>query len=60
MCQFLRQLLLAVLTMAVLQATAQEPANDDCANALPVACGTSVSGSTMSANLDDALPASPP
>ncbi|MBK6882904.1 MAG: hypothetical protein IPH05_08160 [Flavobacteriales bacterium] len=54
MCQFLRQLLLAVLTMAVLQATAQEPANDDCANALPVACGTSVSGSTMSANLDDA------
>ncbi|QQS72496.1 MAG: hypothetical protein IPP95_15215 [Flavobacteriales bacterium] len=47
-----RQLLPAVFTMAVLQATAQAPANDACADPQPVACGTSVTGTTLAATTD--------
>ncbi|MBK7384934.1 MAG: hypothetical protein IPI81_16600 [Flavobacteriales bacterium] len=38
--------------MAILQATAQAPANDACANPQAVACGTSVTGSTLTATTD--------
>ena len=38
--------------MAVLQATAQAPANDACADPQPVACGTSVTGTTLAATTD--------
>lgn len=38
--------------LAILQAAAQAPANDDCANPQPVACGTSVAGSTVNATVD--------
>ncbi len=52
MRQFPRQLLFALSTMAILQATAQAPANDACANPQAVACGTSVTGSTLTATTD--------
>lgn len=52
MCKLLRQLLLAAFTLAVLQASAQAPLNDDCANPIPVVCGTSVNGSTLMATAD--------
>lgn len=54
MAPSLRRSLPAIFLLAVLQVNAQTAANDDCANPLPVACGTSVTGSTVGATADPA------